>query len=172
MLALPVRAWRRARRSVARRYYTWRVRRQAASCGPGLRVNGPSSVSRRTYLGANVHFNGMTISGVGMVTVGDNFHSGTECVVIAEIHNYEGEALPYDATRIPKDVQIGDNVWLGFRVVVVGGVTIGDGAIIQAGSVVVSSIPPLAIAGGHPATVFGSRDRERYERLARERKFT
>lgn len=135
-------------------------------------MNGASSVSRRTHLGDNVHFNGISISGAGTVTIGNNFHSGTECAVIAEIHNYEGEALPYDARRIPKDIHIGDNVWLGFRVIVLGGVTIGDGAIIQAGSVVVRSIPPLAIAGGHPATVFATRDSARYERLVRERKFT
>jgi acetyltransferase-like isoleucine patch superfamily enzyme len=129
-------------------------------------------VSRTTRIGNNVHFNGMLIMGVGEVTIGDNFHSGAECVIISEIHDYEGGALPYDATRIPRPVHIGDNVWLGYRVMVLGGVTIGDGAIIQAGSVVVRSIPPHAIAGGHPANVFGSRDVERYRRLLTERKFT
>lgn len=172
VLAIPVRAWRRLVRPLRRRYYTWRVRNQAASAGEGLRVNGPSSVSRKTRIGNNVHFNGMRISGAGEVTIGDNFHSGAECVIISEVHNYEGEALPYDATRIPRPVQIGDNVWLGQRVMVLGGVTIGDGAIIQAGSVVVRSIPPYAIAGGHPADVFGSRDVDRYQRLLSERKFT
>jgi acetyltransferase-like isoleucine patch superfamily enzyme len=125
-----------------------------------------------TRIGNNVHFNGMRISGVGEVTIGDNFHSGEECVIISEIHNYEGDALPYDATRIARPVHIGDNVWLGQRVMILGGVDVGDGAIIQAGSVVVRSIPPCAIAGGHPAEVFGSRDREHYERLLAERKFT
>jgi acetyltransferase-like isoleucine patch superfamily enzyme len=172
VLSIPVRAWRRLLRPLRRRYYTWRVRHQAASAGEGLRVNGPSSVSRTTRIGNNVHFNGMRISGVGEVTIGDNFHSGAECVIFSEVHDYEGEALPYDATRIPRPVQIGDNVWLGQRVMVLGGVTIGDGAIIQAGSVVVRSIPPYAIAGGHPATVFGSRDVDRYQRLLSERKFT
>ena len=114
----------------------------------------------------------MRIMGVGTVTIGDNFHSGAECVVIAEIHDYHGTALPYDAKRIPKDVHIGDNVWLGYRVMVLGGVTIGEGAIVQAGSVVVRSIPPLAIAGGDPAEVFASRDVEHYERVRLERKFT
>jgi len=172
MLSIPVRAWRRIRRSARRSYYTWRVRRQAAFAGEGLRVNGASSVSRTTHIGNNVHFNGMLIMGVGEVTIGDNFHSGAECVIISEIHDYEGGALPYDANRIPRPVHIGDNVWLGYRVMVLGGVAIGDGAIIQAGSVVVRSIPRYAIAGGHPATVFGSRDVERYRRLLSERKFT
>jgi chloramphenicol O-acetyltransferase type B len=172
VLSIPVRAWRRLRRATRRRYYTWRVRSQAASAGEGLRVNGPSSVSRTTRIGSNVHLNGMRISGVGEVIIGDNFHSGSECVIISEIHDYEGDALPYDATRIPRPVHIGDNVWLGQRVMVLGGVTIGDGAIIQAGSVVVRSIPAYAIAGGHPANVFGSRDVERYQRLLSEQKFT
>jgi acetyltransferase-like isoleucine patch superfamily enzyme len=122
-------------------------------------------------LGSNVHFNGMLIFGVGSVRIGSNFHSGAECVIISEIHNYEGDALPYDTNRIPRDVEIGDNVWLGYRVMVLGGVTIGEGAIIQAGSVVVRSIPRYAIAGGHPATVFGSRDPDRYQRLKRGERF-
>jgi acetyltransferase-like isoleucine patch superfamily enzyme len=54
---------------------------------------------------------------------------------------------------------------------VLGGVTIGEGAIIQAGSVVVSDIPSLAIAGGHPARVFKNRDGAHYERLKRGGRF-
>ncbi len=49
--------------------------------------------------------------------------------------------------------------------IVLGGVTIGEGAIIQAGSVFVKDIPPLAIAGGHPAVPFKYRDKEHYYRL-------
>lgn len=52
-----------------------------------------------------------------------------------------------------------------------GGVLIGEGAIIQAGSVVVSDIPACAIAGGHPAKVFKFRDKEHYYRLKEEGKF-
>ena len=134
-------------------------------------MNGRSQVTRTTYLGRNVNFNGMRITGHGRVTIGDNFHSGEECAIISEVHNYEGEALPYDATYLPRDVTIEANVWLGLRVIVLGGVTIGEGAIIQAGSVVVRSIPAGAIAGGHPATVFASRDMDHYERLKHEGRF-
>ena len=48
---------------------------------------------------------------------------------------------------------------------VLGGVTLGEGCIIQAGSVVVSDIPDCAIAGGHPAKVFKYRDIRHYEEL-------
>ena len=48
-------------------------------------------------------------------------------------------------------VYIGDNVWIGHRAVILPGVSIGDHAVIGAGSVVTSSVPPRAIAAGCPA---------------------
>lgn len=135
------------------------------------KVNGPSFVNRNTILGKNVNFNGMQIKGRGQVVIGDNFHSGVECVMITHVHNYEGNQIPYDDTYIQKNIVIEDNDWLGDRVMVLGGVTIGEGAIIQAGSVVVSNIPKYAIAGGHPAKVFKQRDIEHYERLKKAGKF-
>lgn len=47
----------------------------------------------------------------------------------------------------------------------------GEGAIIQAGAVVVKDIPPYAIAGGNPAKVFKYRDKEHYETLKAQGKF-
>ena len=52
-----------------------------------------------------------------------------------------------------KSVRIGTNVWLGSRVIVLKGVTIGNDSIIAAGAVVVSDIPSSVIAGGVPAKV-------------------
>ncbi len=159
-------------RAVLRACYTARVRLRAASSGPGLRVNGSSRVTANTWLGRNVNMNGLEIAGRGRVTIGDNFHSGPGCLLIPERHDYDGgEAIPYDSTRVPLPIEIGDNVWLGSRVIVLGGVTIGEGAIVQAGSCVVRDIPPCAIAGGHPAVVFEHRDAEHYERCKKEGRF-
>lgn len=113
----------------------------------------------------------MKIGGKGSVIIGDNFHSGVGCKILTQIHNYEGSALPYDDKIIAKDTEIGDNVWLGDDVTVLGGVRIGNGVIIQAGSVVVNNIPDYAIAGGHPANVFKYRNIEHYENLLKEKKF-
>jgi chloramphenicol O-acetyltransferase type B len=162
----------KAAKTAQRIALTARVARQAKSVGTGLRVNGWSSVSRFTTLGNNVHFNGLAVSGSGEVTIGDNFHSGPGCLFLTENHDFDtGDALPYGTGRILKPIVIEDNVWLGSRVIVMGGVTIGEGAVIQAGSCVVSDIPRCAIAGGHPARVFSHRDMEHYERLKREGKF-
>lgn len=136
-----------------------------------LRVQGLSIVSNRTYLGKNVSFNGMKISGCGKVNIGDNFHSGKHCLIISQNHNYNGNMLPYDDTYICKDVIIKENVWMGDRVIVLAGVTIGEGVIIQAGSVVVNNIPDYAIIGGHPAKVFANRDISHYQKLKKEKKF-
>lgn len=54
---------------------------------------------------------------------------------------------------------------------ILGGVTLGEGCIIQAGSVVSRSIPACGIAGGNPAQVFKYRDIEHYELLKNECEF-
>ena len=52
-----------------------------------------------------------------------------------------------------KRVTVGNDVWIGVRTMVMGGVTIGDGAVIGAGSIVTKDIPPYAIVAGVPAKV-------------------
>ena len=134
-------------------------------------VNGYSRFNRRTVLGTNTNFNGMVIYGDGEVVIGDNFHSGTGCKIITQSHNYDGEAVPYDETYKSFKICIENNVWLGMDVTIIGNVTIGEGSIIQVGSVVVSNIPKYAIAGGHPAKVFSKRNAEQYAMLVRDKKF-
>ena len=134
-------------------------------------VNRKSQFTQFTSFGHNCHFNGMVITGKGKVVFGDNFHSGSGCKIITQFHNYQGEALPYDKTYQIKGVTIGDNVWLGDDVLILGGVDIGEGAIVQAGSVVAKNVPPLAIVGGHPAVPFKYRDQAHYNRLKKAGKF-
>jgi len=53
----------------------------------------------------------------------------------------------------------------------IGGITIGEGVIIQTGSVVVNDIEDFAIVGGSPAKKFKSRDIEHYIKLKNSKKF-
>lgn len=145
--------------------------RAIKSCKGNLFIGGEVLLSSNTELGFCCSFNGMKIKGKGKVMIGDYFHSGEECKIITENHNYEGDEIPYDSTYVCKNVTIGDCVWFGDRVLVVGNVIIGEGAIIAAGSVVVKDVPPLAIVGGNPAKVIKYRDKERYFRLKAEQKF-
>lgn len=64
---------------------------------------------------------------------------------------YKEERLVDDKNNIA--VEIGNDVWIGERVFLVGGLHIGDGAMILAGAVVTKDVPPYAIVGGVPAKV-------------------
>ncbi|MDP6906154.1 MAG: acyltransferase [Candidatus Thalassarchaeaceae archaeon] len=154
-----------------RRFFSRMAARQVGSHGNDLSAAGPVRLTKDTHLGNNVNFNGLEVAGIGEVRIGDNFHSGKGCILLSDVHNYEGESLPYDSKTKACPITIGDNVWFGRNVMILGGVNIGNGAIIQAGSVVVSDIPDLGIAGGHPAKVFKTRDQSHYERLIEEKKF-
>ena len=153
-------------------YWTWRVRMACGSYKPPVKANFRTMLSKNTHLEKNTNFNGLIVAGEGKVTIGQNFHSGRNCKVITAFHNYDsGETIPYDKSYITKDVVIEDNVWFGDDIIVLGGVSIGEGAVIQAGSVVVKNIPKLAIAGGHPAVPFKYRNEEHYYKLKSEGKF-
>lgn len=52
-----------------------------------------------------------------------------------------------------KEVIIGNDVWIGNRAMIMGGVNIGDGAVVAAGAVVTKDVPPYAIVGGIPARI-------------------
>lgn len=147
------------------KFYSSKARRVFKACGTDLRINGKCTWGSNMYIGNHCNFNGMHVNGGGKIVIGNYFHSGVECMMITQNHNYEGDMIPYDNTYVKKDIVIGDCVWFGNRVIVVGNVTIGEGAIIAAGSVVVKDVPPLAIVGGNPAKVIKYRDKDHYYKL-------
>lgn len=51
---------------------------------------------------------------------------------------------------------VGDDVWIGPHAIIIGGVRIGDGAIVAGGSVVTKDVPPHCVVGGNPAKVLRS----------------
>jgi acetyltransferase-like isoleucine patch superfamily enzyme len=59
--------------------------------------------------------------------------------------------------RLSTPVEIASDVWIGYGAIVLGGVRIGPGAVIAAGSVVISDVPAYAIAAGNPARVVAER---------------
>lgn len=152
--------------------YGFQVLNFAKSVGQNIWCKNFSHVTRNTVLGNNVSLNGIEIIGKGKVTIGNYFHSGKGCLIISDNHNYDcGQAIPYDHQVVEKDVEIGDFVWLASRVIILPGTKIGEGVVVQAGSVVHGEIPDYAVVGGNPATVIKYRDIEHFKKLKSEKRF-
>jgi acetyltransferase-like isoleucine patch superfamily enzyme len=102
------------------------------------------SVGNSVYMNA-----GTSIEAYHEVIIGNNvLMAPFASIVDDDCHQAEPDSIPYKGPTI-----VGNNVWLGRNVAVLPGVTIGDGAVIGANSVVTKSIPPNTFAAGSPAQV-------------------
>ena len=123
-------------------------------------------------IGDHASFNGITITGVGGVKIGDYFHSAPNVKIMLGSHDYDhDERIPYGRKTTIKQVVIDDFVWIGSDVIISGNVHIGEGAIVAIGSVVVKDVPRCAIVGGNPAKIIKYRDIEHFEKLKADGKY-
>ena len=166
---------RRTRKSLRSRLLSWFRARMIGSgvkVGKSVRFYYPSHFTSGSEIGDWCMINGVRVVGKGKVRVGKHTGIAWDVLIHTSSHNYEGDWLPFALEdNMIKDVEIGDFVWVGSNVVILPGTKIGEGAIIQGGSVVHGEIPPLAIAGGNPAKVFKMRDAERFARLKAEGRY-
>lgn len=81
-----------------------------------------------------------------------------DVLITTGAHTYESKDIPIRSQKtISKDVHIKRGCWIGTKVTILSGVTIGEGSIIGAGAVVTKDIPPYSIAAGVPAKVIKKR---------------
>ncbi|MBR8834035.1 MAG: acyltransferase [Stigonema ocellatum SAG 48.90 = DSM 106950] len=87
-----------------------------------------------------------------MIRIGDYCLTGIENHFLGSDHIYSSPFKPYITTGTTHDgvIDVGVNCWLGSRVTILKGVSVGYGSIIGAGTVLNKSIPPLSIAVGNP----------------------
>jgi acetyltransferase-like isoleucine patch superfamily enzyme len=102
-------------------------------------------------IGANSFINsGCSIGATGSIRIGRDALFGPGCLIMDNaFHHVEPERRLEQPESAP--ISIGCNVWLGARVIVLPGVTIGDHSCIAAGSVVTKDIPARTLAAGIPA---------------------
>jgi maltose O-acetyltransferase len=89
----------------------------------------------------------------GDVTIGENVMMGQECLMFTQNHAFSDPSVPMcqQGMQTSRPITIGNDVWIGARVIILPGVSVGEGAIIGAGAVVTKNIPPYEIWGGNPA---------------------
>ena len=162
---LDPRAYLHALRLINYYNYSHVIPRRTLTQGPGCSIspNAVFSNPERITLGARVNLGARCHiwagPGGGRITVGDDVLFGPEVMVTAAGYRFD-DGAPVTAQAMDEgDIDIGRDVWLGTRAIVLPGVTIGAGAIIGAGALVRSDIPPFAIAVGVPARVVGERQR-------------
>jgi len=120
------------------------------------RGEGSLHVGPNTYIQAGCVLNAF----VGSIIIGADCLIAHYCAFMPYQHSFADTRHPIRKQPLTSqgDIVIEDDVWLGLRVCVMDGVTIGKGAIVGAGAVVTEDIPPYAIAVGVPARVIGFRE--------------
>lgn len=114
---------------------------------------GPICVGARTTVNPYC-----VLYGAGGLRIGRNVAIATHTVIIPANHGFDDLDRPIIDQPISQEgVEIGDDVWLAARVVVLDGVKVGRGAVIAAGAVVTRDVAPEHIAAGVPARVLRSR---------------
>ncbi|MGL1862856.1 MAG: acyltransferase [Pseudodesulfovibrio sp.] len=94
----------------------------------------------------------------GEIYIGDDVSIGPNTVIRAGIHKYDRLDVPINSQGHRRTVvRIEDDVWIASNVVVSGGVTLGKGCVVAAGSVVTRDVEPYAVVAGVPAKIIKRR---------------
>jgi acetyltransferase-like isoleucine patch superfamily enzyme len=114
----------------------------------------------RIELGDRVTFNfGCFVNGFGGLVFHDGANIGPYCMLHTANHNFDDPSRPVveQGWQDVGPMHIGRNSWIGMGSVVLPGVTIGEGCVVGAGSVVTRDLDPFTIAVGNPAKAIKSR---------------
>lgn len=149
------------------KYFFWTrmIRRSLCSslfdnCGNNINVEKKASfgtgvgiiIGNNSGLGVNCIVN-------GPLSIGDNVMMGPDVAILTSTHNYKTINVPMSEQGCEvSPVEIGNDVWIGMRSIILPGVKIGNGAIIGAGAVVTKDVPDFAVVGGVPAKVLKYRN--------------
>ena len=107
----------------------------------------------RSSLNENLFLNGF-----GGIVIGDHCLIGRGTSFFSGGHSFDStERLIVEQPLVRAPIRIGNDVYFGVNCIVLGGVTIGDGAVIGAGSVVTRDVPPFAVVAGAPARLIRMR---------------
>lgn len=149
------------------RFGMWtRVVREVVCRGLFKKAGRHINVEKGAYFGLGTEIEIGDHSGIGVdarlygpIRIGNDVMMGPEVVILTRNHRFDRLDIPIrqQGYQSAKPVAIGDDVWIGHRVMIMPGVSIGKGAIIAAGAIVTKDVPEYAIVGGNPARLIRHR---------------
>jgi len=115
-------------------------------------------VGRFSSISSNVHvLNGRHPMKEPFVSTSPVFYAKNTPVGLSFVQEQVFDEYAYIAGKEKYQVKIGNDCWIGYGVSIIGGITIGDGAVVLANATVTKDVPPYAIVGGVPAKIIGYR---------------
>jgi acetyltransferase-like isoleucine patch superfamily enzyme len=121
--------------------------------------NSEINIGKETFIGkssliaaSKITIGNNVLISSGVTIVDHNSHSTVYSQRSEDVLDWKGGKKSWENVTI-KPVKICDKVWIGFNSIVLKGVTIGEGAIIAAGSVVTKDVPDWTMVGGNPAKI-------------------
>jgi maltose O-acetyltransferase len=144
--------WKTIRYLLCRQLFAGCGRGVNVECGARFHSGSRIVIGNRSGIGERAVLN-------GTVLIGDNVMMGPEVVVYSRDHEFVRTDIPMNQQGFEEEraVRIGDDVWIGGRVILLHGVCIGTGAVIGAGTVVTKDVPSWAVVAGNPARIIRSR---------------
>lgn len=138
------------------------MRRLGASIGNGVKISQGVKVlgAHRLVIEEDVAVaNSVLLDARGGLTIRKGALIGFESIILTYTHAWPDPKRPVQVQGVvSKEVTIGSNAWLGMRVLILPGVTVGESSVIGAGSVVTRPVPEMSVAAGNPCSVRRTRE--------------
>ncbi len=131
-------------------------RRILAHCGNHVNIESGADFGRGNIVWLGDYSDiGIDCKLAGEVHIGNHSFMGPEVVIWTANHAFDRIDIPmmFQGCQESKPVWIGNDVWIGTRVIILSGVKIGDHAVIGAGAVVTKEVPEWAVVAGSPAKI-------------------
>lgn len=143
---------------VCKKLRAWSVAGFAISVGENVNIQRKAIITGRLSIGESSGIGeGSKVS--GPISIGSFVNMGPDCIFYTSQHGYDRTdiVMQKQGRTEEKAITIGNDVWIGERVIVMPGVNIGNGCVIGAGAIVTHDIPDYTVAVGVPARVIKHR---------------
>lgn len=115
--------------------------------GEGLKIGSNSNIGPYSYIGCS-----------GKIEIGSQVMISPRVSIYAENHNFDNAEEPMKEQGVTRGyVKIEDDCWIASNSVILSGVTIGQGSVVAAGSIVTKDVPPFSVVAGNPARILKTR---------------